>query len=151
MSLLIGGVVLYSAFDAIALRRFDEVLRDRHLRVVVALATAGPDATAMSALIADPGYDLPGSGRYWQVSSPDGEVIASRALFDAVLPVPEAVSDRPRFTSMAGPDGELRMASQQVRLETGAVWKVTVAESLAGLAGERAQIRNTLIATFLLV
>ena len=33
----------------------DEVLRDRHIRVVVATATARPDATAMSALIADPG------------------------------------------------------------------------------------------------
>lgn len=151
VSLVVGGLVLYSAFDAIALRRFDEVLRDRHLQVVVALATAGADADGMSALIADPAYGLPESGRYWQVSAPDGTLIGSRSLFDTVLPVPSETSETLGFFSAVGPDGDLRLASQQIQVDGGAPWTVVVAESLAGLAEERTQMRNTLIATFLLV
>ncbi len=151
VSMVIGGVVLFSAFDAIALRRFDDVLRDRHLQVIVALASAGPDDAAMAALIADPAYDRPESGRYWQVSSAAGEVMTSRSMFDSVLSVPAGTTDRLGFSTVVGPDGELRLASQEVRLEDGSEWTVIVGESLAALAGERALIRNTLVATFLLV
>ena len=54
VSILLGGIILFSAFDAIALRRFDEVLRGRQLQVVIALRHAGPNAEAMAGLISDP-------------------------------------------------------------------------------------------------
>jgi signal transduction histidine kinase len=151
VSILLGGIILFSAFDAIALRRFDEVLRGRQLQVVIALATAGPNAEAMAGLISDPAYDLPDSGRYWQITGGGGEVIASRSQFDQVLLPPAPPSDQLQFASTTGPDGQIRMATQVIRLDSGGPWTVMVAETLASVAEERAEIRNTLVVTFLLV
>ena len=111
----------------------------------------GRTPQSIANLISDPAYSLPESGRYWQITAADGDVIASRSLFDTVLAIQPAPSDRIAFQNVTGPDGELRVAVQAIHLDSGGAWTVMVGQSLATLSDERSQLRQSLIAAFLLV
>lgn len=144
----IGGVALFYFFDALALRRFDEVLRDRYLQVVAALGTSGGDSELMDGLLTDPAYQRTYSGRYWQAIPAGGEPIVSRSLFDELLDPPAAPAAETVFWTGAGPDGPVRAMAGTVTLDEGIAWTVTVAESLETLAVERRQVRQSLLTTF---
>ncbi len=150
LSVLIGGGILYAGLDRIALDRFDKVLGERQAQLIAALATAGPDAEAIGIFLSDPAYDLPESGRYWQING-DGGVLSSRSLFDTTLAAPANASDAPAFANALGPDGPIRIAAQTVSLESGGEWTVIVGKSLAALSEERIRLRQSLVAAFLLV
>ena len=102
LSITIGVVALYSYFDLLTQRRFDQTLSERHLQVVIALSNSGADAEMMTRFINDPVYERPYSGRYWQANGPDREILASRSLFDTVLaqaaeaPPEQGILDRRR-------------------------------------------------------
>jgi len=148
LSIAIGGVALFYFFDGITQRRFDALLLDRHLQVVVALSNSGVDEDAMNNMLTDAAYQRPYSGRYWQVSGADDAFLASRSLFDAFLDEQGTPDTRPQFWTGAGPEGRVRGVRQTVGLEDGSSWVVSVAESLATLDAERQQIRQSLLATF---
>ncbi len=151
LSVIIGVVALYSFFDALTQRRFDQALAERHLQIVIALSNSGADAELMTQFINDPAYDRPYSGRYWQASGPEGELLASRSLFDSMLELSGEVLTEREFWTGAGPNGSVRGVRQAVTLEDGSSWVVLVAESLAALIAERAAIRRSLLLTFGLV
>lgn len=144
----IGGIALIYFFDALALRRFDETLRDRYLQVVAALGNSGGDGALMDALLTDPAYQRTYSGRYWQAVSPEQEPIVSRSLFDALLEPPTIPAAEPIFWTGTGPNGPVRAIAGTIAPDEGAPWTVSVGESLETLAVERSQIRQSLLTTF---
>ena len=147
----IGGIALYSFFDALTLQRFDSGLMERHRQLIVALSNSDGDPDLIDTFIPDATYQRPYSGRYWQVTDIDGQEYVSRSLFEATLEDSSDISDRPRIWAGQGPNGAVRGLHQNIVLEDGAEWTVRVAESVANLNAERLQIRKSLLATFALV
>ncbi len=151
LCVMIGVVALYSFFDSLTQRRFDQTLSERHLQVVIALSNSGGDAELMTRFISDPVYERPYSGRYWQANGPDGDILASRSLFDATFDEAAEAQPEQEYWIGAGPNGPVRGLRQRIRLEDGSPWVVTVADSLAALVAERQAIRRSLLLTFGLV
>jgi signal transduction histidine kinase len=130
-----GTLLLYSFIDQRVLERFDRTLAERHTQIVVALNNLSDDPGRLGELIFDPVYQTPFSGRYWQVTGPDGQTYTSASLFEAT-----------------GPDAEqVRTAHQLITLEDGSSWSVAVAESRSWLIAERVELRRSLIGAFALV
>ena len=151
IAIVLGGVALFFVLDSLTLRRFDETLSARYLRVVAALGSSGGDSDALESYLTDPLYQRPYSGHYWQITGPDGGQIVSRSLFDALLPAPAVPLQEPATWQGAGPDGAVRGITGPVVMEGGERWTVSVAESVASLSADRAQIRRSLLTTLLLI
>ena len=151
IAIVLGGIALFFVLDGLTQRRFDETLSARYLRVVAALGNSGGDSDALEGYLTDPLYQQPYSGHYWQITGPDGAQFVSRSLFDALLPAPEVAPQAPTTWNGAGPDGALRGVTGPVVLEGGERWTVSVAESVAPLSADRAQIRRSLLITLLLI
>jgi len=152
ISVVIGSVALFSYVENLALRRFDEALLDRHIQVVVALENSSSDPDLLTSGLPDPAFNLPYSGRYWQIESSDGAVLASRSLFDSLLDLPridrEGISD----WQVGGPDGgTVRGVSQFITLDDQTEWTVSVGESITDLTTEQSQLRRSLLLAFALV
>ncbi|MGI1661584.1 sensor histidine kinase [Palleronia sp. KMU-117] len=151
LSTVVGAIALTTILDAAANRRFDQTLADRHLQVIVALGTIGDPENGIELLLTDPAYGRVYSGRYWQITGPDERTFASRSLFDSVLEGAPAPGPTPRLWDGAGPDGALRGLRQAVTLDDGSTWTVDVAESLAALRADQAQLRRSVVVAFGLV
>jgi signal transduction histidine kinase len=152
VSLGVGTLLLYSFLNQRVLDRFDRALTDRHTQVVVALSYAANDPSRLEDLLFDPVYQAPFSGRYWQVSAPDGRVFTSASLLDATLPEPPAIDSTLVLRDASNADVEaVRIAAQRIKLEDGSVWAVMVAESLGQLNADRRDLRQSLAMAFALV
>ncbi|MDU6241245.1 MAG: sensor histidine kinase, partial [Bradyrhizobium sp.] len=81
---------------------------DIHLRQLLNGLELDPEGRIMvSRPPADPRFTVPLSGLYWQISDDRGQLLRSRSLWDAILPLP---IDEPGPTDvhqheLAGPDG----------------------------------------------
>lgn len=145
----LGSITLYLSLDRIARARFDETLANRHARLVVALFDVGPDPEQLAQRLADPAYQQPYSGRYWQLIGPDASVLTSPSMFDFTLPDPVAkATTGPALDFVSTPAGELRAMVMPVTLDDGRVWQVMMAELIARLEVERGLIRRSLGMTF---
>ena len=74
------------------------------------------------------------SGRYWQLFGENGQIFTSPSLFDEELPRGMASADGPELWESDGPNGQVRGIRENVSLEDGTNWTVSVAASLAVLA-----------------
>jgi len=123
--LLIAGLVLTAVYRTSAESAFDERL-GVYLRALVAdLAAASPGEEGKLEVgqLADPNFELPLSGWYWQITRIDGpapEIRSSRSLFAARLPklsdtgVPAGAGGA-RSGYAAGPDDQpLRMVERVI-------------------------------------
>ena len=147
-----GTLLLYSFINQRVLERFDRTLAERHTQVVVALSNVPNDPERLGELIFDPVYQTPFSGRYWQVTGPDGQTYTSASLFEATLPERTDTSESLTVVDTVGPEFEqLRTAHQLITLEDGSKWSVTVADSRSELIAERLEVRRSLIGAFGLV
>ncbi len=147
IAVLVGGFALISVFDQIANRRFNSLLEERHTQIVVALAnSATPEA--IGELLNDPAYERPYSGRYWQVNGANGEVFASRSLFDTEFNLPRNMPDGAYLWSTLGPDGPVRGIRQKISLDEGSEWTVAVASSVSALQAERAEMWRSVAVAF---
>jgi signal transduction histidine kinase len=152
VSLSVGTLLLYSFLNQRVLQRFDTALVDRHTQIVVALSSVSSDPALLGELLFDPAYQTPFSGRYWQVTGPDGQIFASASLLDATLPGPQKATSALDILDAANPEvEEVRLAQQVITLEDGGTWTVAVAESQAELNAERLETRRSLIVAFALV
>jgi len=152
VSVSVGTMLLYSLLDQRVLDRFDRSLADRHTQIVVALSNRSADPAAVEELIVDPAYRAPYSGRYWQITGPEGQIYASESLFGASLPEVPAKGEGLSVGDAESPDlAELRIAQQVITLENGSRWTVAVAEGLQELMAERTETRRSLILAFALV
>jgi signal transduction histidine kinase len=152
VSLTVGTLLLYSFLNQRELARFDRALIERHTQIVVALSSAPDDPNGLGDLLFDPQYHAPFSGRYWQVTAPDGTIHTAGSLLDATLPAAAPASATLTIRDGATPEvGEVRIAEQVITLENGSAWTVTVAESLGQLKSERSDTRRSLVLAFALV
>lgn len=152
VSMAVGILLLYSFLNQRESDRFDRALTERHTQAVVALSYAADDPARLAELLFDPQYQTPFSGRYWQVTSPKGQVFASGSLLGASLPGGNRAAASLVLQDAANPDvDEVRIAAQRITLEDGSAWVVAVAESLAQLKADRRDLRQSLGAAFALV
>jgi signal transduction histidine kinase len=152
VSLTVGTFLLYFFLNQRVLDRFDRALAERHTEIVVALSSVSDDPARLGELLFDPQYQTPFSGRYWQVTAPDGALYTSASLLEATLPSPAPASEPLVLRDAANPEvGEVRVAEQVITLEDGSSWTVAVGETLAELNAERGETRRSLLAAFALV
>lgn len=135
LGLVAGGAALSYAFRRAAESSFDERLEALQVAVVAALEAPRDAPLVTKRTLADPRFEQPYSGWYWQVSGA-GEPLRSRSLWDETLaidasPIPAGGTTIAPFT---GPRGDaLRVATRTITLP-GHRGPVLVA--VAGPAGE---------------
>ncbi len=120
--LTVAGLVLTALYRDDAQSGLDDQL-GVYLRALVADIAMARDESPDGETLADPQFDLPFSGWYWQITrtdvTPPG-IRASRSLFASRLPrLPDADrapgGDGPRRGNVAGPDRKpLRMLEQEI-------------------------------------
>lgn len=151
-SILVGAFVLLSSVENNVLDRFDRALADRHSQLIVALNSVSDAPETLAARLYDPAYATPYSGRYWQISSPSGQIFTSNSMFGSELPEPAGQAANLTLRSVNGPEGEpVRSIFQNITLEDGSKWGVSIAESLTALTLERQRTRRSLLLAFVLV
>ncbi len=152
VSIGVGALAISSYIDRQVLARFDLTLQERHTQIVVGLSATTQDPTRLEDVLFDPAYRAPYSGRYWQITTPDGKVVASASLLGETFPEPSGRSSELVIWNMDGPEDEaLRGVYQKIQFEDGSMWGVSVAESRAELFRERAQTRQNLALAFALL
>jgi signal transduction histidine kinase len=134
LSVGIAGVFIVQNFAATIDRERVSDL-GASLKRLAALIDPDSDVPLAPDVLADPRYDTPLSGVYWQVDDVDrGNSYRSRSLWDGELPpVTDTGEPVPRPVAMRGPEGETLIAlSQMLSLEASdgnRTFRVTVAES----------------------
>ncbi|MHA3915011.1 sensor histidine kinase [Halovulum sp. GXIMD14793] len=141
----LGGLIVLRFVDAQAVRHFDDDLNDFLLHLTNAVERAQGDPSQLETLLTHPAYARPYSGHYWQIKTPDGQIVTSRSLFDATLDPPKA--DSAWEVDFAGTD-RLRALSRNVVFENGPNWHLTVAETLSPLLTDRAVIKSRMLIAF---
>ncbi len=158
--LLITGVVLSSFYRQAVERAFDRRL-GVYLRTLVAdLAAPEEPSGKFPQSLAEPLFELPLSGWYWQVTRLDPgkhDVRSSRSLWDGGLPhlqdrgVP-AGPDGSRQGYVGGPeDQQLRLVERNIDLGDEGHYLVAVAGDAAEITGEMRTFDQALIVTFSLL
>ncbi len=131
-ALLLAGLALIGIFEAQVRTRVEQELHN-HLLQLVAATRVSPDGTvSVKGDIADPRFEQPLSGMYWEVRPVDGgEVVTSRSLWDASL-------GHLDNTTTTGPEGEpLIAATRTIRLDANGketAYQITVATHLSELS-----------------
>lgn len=115
-ALTLSGVFLNLLFQRHVERRVESEL-DVHVKQLAALVAFGEDGTfELVAPPADPRFDRPLSGLYWQVETAEGVALRSRSLFESSLELPAfapSVSEA-ALSEPEGPDGENLLALSKV-------------------------------------
>ncbi len=105
--------------------------------------------------LADPEFDRPLSGHYWQLTGPGGSEATSRSLWDSRLIPPLREPEGIRARNMEGPRGErLRVLERDVQIEGRfgrAPITVQVAVAREGTDEEIASLRQNVILAFALL
>lgn len=151
-ALSLAGIVLVELFGRHVERRIGAEL-DTYLDQISAAVAVGPDgALSMGGRLADPRYEQPLSGLYWQVrDETTGGLERSRSLWDSVLelsadqhPVGETHAHR-----VAGPRGAaLLVHDRRIALRTGGVdhtLRLAVAIDLAELGRAEREFAGDLV------
>lgn len=108
IALVLAGAAIVFTFSASVSRDRHEDLLARLDRVLTEVSADGT-LSGIGRSLADPRYETPGGGLYWQVLDLDsGEAVRSRSLWDTGLevPAPPAASG-PAAASVAGPAGQM--------------------------------------------
>lgn len=142
VSTSVGAIALTSVFDQIADRRFNQILHERHMQVVVAFFNS-QSPEALERLLPDPEYGRVYSGKYWQIVSDTGERYTSPSLFDTSIQTGQPEFNGAVLWEGEGPNGAVRGLKERVLREDGSSWTVSVASSLTGLAAERSEMRRS--------
>lgn len=138
LALAIAGTALTAIFERHLERRVEQelVVRLHELAAVFVLDEHGDPALARA--FADPRYDEPLSGNYWQVSDAKGAVLRSRSLWDRALPLADPRGREARAYEITWDEGAiLYILERDVRLKTGGapmVFRLSVALDHAELA-----------------
>ncbi len=117
VALVVGGVLLAANFRDAVERNFDDRLIVAWEGLVALLEVQPDGSLVINGPMADPRFQQPFSGWYWQISAGGGH-IRSRSLWDELLQPPEGVqSDSYTRINAEGPDNQiLRLIARSVRL-----------------------------------
>lgn len=108
-ALLLSWFVLVKVFERHVDTGFEREL-DNHLRHISAMIEPdGAGGLRIAGQLADPRFELPFSGLYWQVLEGSGVVASSHSLADEILPVSLAAptGEQPICVDVPGPRGRL--------------------------------------------
>jgi signal transduction histidine kinase len=133
LALVAAGIVIAIMFAS----NVEQTLRTElaaSLTRMVALIDRDAAPPRLSAQLADPRYDTPQSGAYWQVVDVgSGQMARSRSLWDHVLSVPPTEGAEEAYYIAQGPSGQrLSVLTRQVRFQSGdrmRTYRVFVAEN----------------------
>ncbi len=116
LALLVAGLGLTALFERHVERRLETQLDD-NLGQILAHLKAGPDGRVHFDLtLADPRFQTPLSGLYWQIQDQDRPtLLRSRSLWDAVLPLPDdTLADGALHRhDLTGPGGQALLALER--------------------------------------
>jgi len=138
-ALVVGGLLLAGLFQGHVQRIFydRQVIMLDSLLVVTRVNADG--ALELTRPPGDPEFERPLSGRYWQITPPDGAPLRSRSLWDQTLslPSPEAGNNGLRRYVVRGPqDEELRVLERDITLPgSDQVFRYAVAIDYAEVEG----------------
>lgn len=118
VALTTGWIAMSYLFERHAQRQVEADLAARGVSLMASLYTDAGGATAIDPLPADPRFNAPARGFYWQVQG-EGVLLRSRSLWDATLPSPRAAAAADWTTGqMAGPfDQTLIFVARRVQLD----------------------------------
>lgn len=118
LALALGGVALTWLFEREVERRAIYDLT-QHLQTLTAQVRIDSDSPVLDAEPADPRFNEPYSGLYWQIEMPAGERLRSRSLWDFNLSASKATSTKPRVDMSTTPGGlEMISVSRRVTLQS---------------------------------
>lgn len=126
------------------------------LNAVVAAAAFDPaEGPILTRPMADPEFDRPLSGHYWQITGPGGTQATSRSLWDSRLSPPLREPEGIRARNMDGPRMErLRVLERDVQLE-GRTARVPITVQVAvareGTDEEIASLKQNVILAFVVI
>lgn len=155
MILLIGGgVALDRVLVSTVTKNFDDQL-DYLLKAMIFSAELGPNGEViLNRELADQRFLEYNSGAYWQISGKGFAPFPSRSLWDQRLKVDEQHSDTNVhvYDSRQFPSQVLRVAERDATLPGSSVrWRFQVAQSRETLDAQIAQLRRTLVRSFVLL
>lgn len=139
VALVLTGTVLTVLFKTHATKQFDQELRTYLIQLIANLDITADGSALIRAQPADPRFNQPLSGLYWQISDDHHQaVLRSRSLWDSTLDVsPTLDQDGTQLVrTMTGPNAEsVRLLEQVVRLSEapGKVWRISVASETKNL------------------
>ena len=116
MSLVAGGVVLVLLFQASIERSFDARLDVLLENLVVVTDYDAEKGVVLSGPLAEPRFEQPYAGWYWQITPVEGQPLISRSLWDWQLtPDLNEPAPQPRYYDAIGPDEEeIRVAERDI-------------------------------------
>lgn len=145
IALLLAGIALLILFTANVERGLKGDL-DSSLNRLIALIDADSMPLRLTGALADPRYEMPLSGRYWQVRPlPGGQALRSRSLWDQQLAVPQD-GDGPNLIPVPGPaEQQLAALTRIVHFDTpegDRAFQVAVAQDRAAIDRSIQQFRR---------
>ncbi len=115
LALVLAGFGLVALFDRHVERRVNAELRTFVTQIAGAIDFGADGQPRLSRALADPRFERPYGGLYWQIEGDDRPVLRSRSLWDYVLqlPAPVGESGRPQRYQLIGPQGKLLHAYER--------------------------------------
>ncbi|MFQ5783258.1 MAG: ATP-binding protein [Alphaproteobacteria bacterium] len=137
VALVVAGFGLSGLFRDHVERGFDRQILLQLDRLAAVSEVAPGDAVKLKRLLADPRFEQPYSGWYWQVAGSSGPLRRSRSLWDQVLEIKtDAIaSDKPQRFTARGPGGQLLWGLRRnlVLPGSGDVFQISVAADVSEL------------------
>jgi signal transduction histidine kinase len=109
LALVLAGFGLVALFDRHVERRVNAELRTFVTQIAGAVDFSADGQPRLTRALADPRFERPYGGLYWQIEGKDLPVLRSRSLWDYVLTLPAAAGEigHPQRYALTGPQGKM--------------------------------------------
>lgn len=151
LALVLAGIAITAIFANHVERNLESQLQAQMTRLT-ALVHVGPEAPTLTAPMADPRFDVPAGGLYWQIADEAGVALSrSRSLWDDAISTPATVSDAGILTRISDPAGMPALAlTRRLVFETddgspARALLLTIAERTDGIDAANAAFRDDLV------
>jgi len=149
VALLVSGVALDRLFTDHVTAAFDGRIAADLNQLAGNLQPGAAGQPVLARRLADPDFERPYSGRYWQAVAPGGQVLSSRSVWDSGVALPQAAATEGAAApfEVAGPsDQRLRGLARAIALPgADGVWRIAVAGDRAAIGGPARAFRTTLM------
>jgi signal transduction histidine kinase len=138
-ALLVGNFVLSALFRGYVEDAFDDRLEDFQESLIGSADLDADGRVVLKRAPAEPRFDRPYSGWYWQIADQKGPLLRSRSLWDEVLPTHRVAGPGAMESSVAnGPGGQsIRVMERYVALPgSAAIFQFAVAADTSEIARE---------------